>query len=116
MVKLALLRHGESQANAANVYTGWNDVPLTDKGREQARAAGEKLGAIADFFPSLIHTSVLSRAIETANIAAEAAGFLAVPINKTWRLNERHYGALRGLNKDVSRKIFGKEQVLEWRR
>ncbi|MST79715.1 2,3-diphosphoglycerate-dependent phosphoglycerate mutase [Lactobacillus equicursoris] len=116
MVKLALLRHGESQANAANVYTGWNDVPLTDKGREQARAAGEKLGTIADFFPSLIHTSVLSRAIETANIAAEAAGFLAVPINKTWRLNERHYGALRGLNKDVSRKIFGKEQVLEWRR
>lgn len=116
MAKLALLRHGESQANAANVYTGWNDVPLTDKGRRQAWTAGEKLKEVGDFHPTMIHTSLLSRAIETANIAAEAAGFLYLPVAKTWRLNERHYGALRGLDKDVSRKIFGKEQVLEWRR
>lgn len=116
MAKLALLRHGESEANAANVYTGWNDVPLTDKGRAQARAAGEKLAQLPDFQPTRIHTSVLSRAIETANIVAEICGFLWLPMTKTWRLNERHYGALRGLNKDVSRKVFGKEQVLEWRR
>lgn len=116
MAKLALLRHGESQANAANVYTGWNDVPLTDKGRRQAWAAGEKLKEVGDFHPTMIHTSLLSRAIETANIAAEAAGFLYLPVAKTWRLNERHYGALRGLNKDISRKVFGVEQVLLWRR
>lgn len=116
MAKLALLRHGESEANAANVYTGWNDVPLTDKGRAQAKAAGEKLALLPGFYPTHIHTSVLSRAIETANIVAETCGFLWLPMTKTWRLNERHYGALRGLNKDVSRKVFGKEQVLEWRR
>ena len=116
MAKLALLRHGESEANAANVYTGWNDVPLTDKGRAQAKAAGEKLALLPGFYPTHIHTSVLSQAIETANIVAETCGFLWLPMTKTWRLNERHYGALRGLNKDVSRKVFGKEQVLEWRR
>lgn len=116
MTKLILLRHGESRANAANVYTGWNDVPLTDKGRQQAKIAGEKIKKLSDFCPTRIHTSVLSRAIETANIVAEVCGFLWLPMVKTWRLNERHYGALRGLNKDISRKVFGKEQVLEWRR
>ncbi|WP_279036326.1 2,3-bisphosphoglycerate-dependent phosphoglycerate mutase [Lactobacillus intestinalis] len=116
MVKLVLVRHGESIANAANVYTGWNDVPLTEKGREQAKMAGERIRQLADFYPTHIHTSVLSRAIVTANIVSDVCDFLYLPITKTWRLNERHYGALRGLNKDVSRKVFGKDQVLEWRR
>lgn len=116
MVKLVLVRHGESVANAANVYTGWNDVPLTEKGEEQARNAGKLINKISNFNPTHIHTSVLSRAITTANIVADVCDFLYLPITKTWRLNERHYGALRGLNKDISRKVFGAEQVLEWRR
>lgn len=116
MVKLVLVRHGESVANAANVYTGWNDVPLTEKGKEQARKAGERIKRIPNFYPTHIHTSVLSRAIVTANIVADVCNFLYLPVTKTWRLNERHYGALRGLNKDVSRKVFGAKQVLEWRR
>ncbi|WP_127345543.1 2,3-bisphosphoglycerate-dependent phosphoglycerate mutase [Lactobacillus amylolyticus] len=116
MVKLVLVRHGESVANAANVYTGWNDVPLTKKGEQQARKAGRLINQISDFHPTHIHTSVLSRAIVTANIVADVCNFLYLPITKTWRLNERHYGALRGLNKDISRKVFGVEQVLMWRR
>ncbi|GAA3633795.1 2,3-bisphosphoglycerate-dependent phosphoglycerate mutase [Lactobacillus hamsteri] len=116
MVKLVLVRHGESVANAANVYTGWNDVPLTEKGEEQARNAGKLINKISNFNPTHIHTSVLSRAITTANIVADVCDFLYLPITKTWRLNERHYGALRGLNKNISRKVFGAEQVLEWRR
>ncbi|TSO25864.1 2,3-diphosphoglycerate-dependent phosphoglycerate mutase [Lactobacillus sp. LL6] len=116
MVKLVLVRHGESQANAANVYTGWNDVPLTDKGKKQAQEAGEKIKNLSNFYPTHIHTSVLSRAIVTANIVADMCNILWLPMTKTWRLNERHYGALRGLNKDISRKVFGAEQVLEWRR
>lgn len=116
MVKLVLVRHGESTANADNVYTGWNDVPLSKKGIEQAKHAGLQVEKISDFMPTHIHTSVLSRAIVTANIIADICSFLYLPITKTWRLNERHYGALRGINKDVSRKVFGKEQVLEWRR
>ena len=116
MVKLVLVRHGESVANAANVYTGWNDVPLTNKGEEQARHAGKLINRISDFNPTHIHTSVLSRAITTANIVVDVCNLLYLPITKTWRLNERHYGALRGLNKNISRKVFGAEQVLEWRR
>lgn len=116
MAKLVLVRHGESVANAANVYTGWNDVPLTKKGEEQAEKAGELIKTISDFAPIHIHTSVLSRAIVTANIVADVCNLLWLPMTKTWRLNERHYGALRGLNKDISRKVFGVEQVLLWRR
>ena len=116
LVKLVLVRHGESIANRDNVYTGWNDVPLSKKGIEQAKDAGLKVAKIPDFVPTHIHTSVLSRAIMTANIIADVCSFLYLPITKTWRLNERHYGALRGINKDVSKKIFGKEQVLKWRR
>lgn len=116
MAKLVLVRHGESVANALNVYTGWNDVPLTEKGKQQAQAAGELINTLSDFAPTQIHTSVLSRAIVTADIVAQTCGFLWLPITKTWRLNERHYGALRGLNKDISRKVFGSKQVLLWRR
>lgn len=116
MVKLVLLRHGESTANSANVYTGWNDVALTAKGRNQAQTAGELINQIPDFHPTHIHTSVLRRAIITANIVADVCHFLYLPITKTWRLNERHYGKLRGINKDLSREIFGEEQVRKWRR
>ena len=116
MVKLVLLRHGESTANKSNVYTGWNDVGLTVKGRKQAESAGNLIKEITDFKPTHIHTSVLTRAIVTANIVADICHFLYLPITKTWRLNERHYGKLRGINKDESLKIFGKQQVLEWRR
>ena len=116
LVKLVLVRHGESIANRDNVYTGWNDVALSAKGIEQAKSAGLKVEKIPDFVPTHIHTSVLSRAIITANIIADICDFLYLPITKTWRLNERHYGALRGINKDVSRKVFGQKQVLKWRR
>ncbi|CCI81199.1 phosphoglycerate mutase 1 [Lactobacillus hominis DSM 23910 = CRBIP 24.179] len=116
VVKLVLVRHGESIANRDNVYTGWNDVALSAKGIQQAKSAGLKVAQISNFAPTHIHTSVLSRAIITANIIADICDFLYLPITKTWRLNERHYGALRGINKDVSRKVFGKEQVLKWRR
>ncbi|BDR60850.1 2,3-bisphosphoglycerate-dependent phosphoglycerate mutase [Lactobacillus xylocopicola] len=116
MPKLVLIRHGESIANFSNVYTGWNDVELTARGIRQAQTAGELIAGLSDFEPTCIHTSVLKRAIMTANIVAAASDFLYVPIMKTWRLNERHYGKLRGLNKEASRVIFGEEQVLEWRR
>ncbi|MDF7668983.1 2,3-diphosphoglycerate-dependent phosphoglycerate mutase [Lactobacillus sp. ESL0703] len=116
MVKLVLVRHGESTANSANVYTGWNDVPLTSKGRAQARYAGELIRQIPDFAPTHIHTSILSRAIVTADIVADVCHFLYLPITKTWRLNERHYGKLRGTNKDLSRQIYGRQQILKWRR
>ncbi len=116
MPKLVLVRHGQSTANQKNIYTGWNDVPLSELGVEQAIEAGQKLAELEDFNPTMIHTSVLTRAIKTANIIAEQCDFLDLPMNKTWRLNERHYGALRGVNKDITRKIFGDEQVLKWRR
>lgn len=116
MAKLVLVRHGESIANAENVYTGWNDVALSKKGILQARKAGEVISKLKDFSPTHIHTSVLSRAIITANIIAEVGNFLWLPITKTWRLNERHYGALRGINKEESKQIFGVEQVRDWRR
>lgn len=116
MAKLILVRHGESIANAENVYTGWNDVSLSKKGILQAKRAGKSIAKIKNFTPTHIHTSLLSRAIITANIISEIGGFLWVPITKTWRLNERHYGALRGINKEESKKLFGIEQVRKWRR
>ncbi|QNQ81854.1 2,3-bisphosphoglycerate-dependent phosphoglycerate mutase [Lactobacillus sp. PV037] len=116
MAKLVLVRHGESVANAENVYTGWNDVALSKKGILQAKEAGRIISNLKDFSPTHIHTSLLSRAIITANIIAEIGGFLWLPITKTWRLNERHYGALKGINKEESKRIFGIEQVKEWRR
>lgn len=115
MVKLILVRHGQSVANAKNEYTGWSDVALTKKGRQQAVQAGQLLAqAQIDFLA--VHTSVLQRAIITAYIIQEQCGVLDIPIYKSWRLNERHYGALRGLNKDFTRQKYGLEQVALWRR
>ncbi|WP_099974424.1 2,3-bisphosphoglycerate-dependent phosphoglycerate mutase [Lactobacillus terrae] len=113
MAKLILIRHGESTANAKNEYTGWNDVDLTPKGEQQARDAAK---IISNIPISEIHTSVLKRAIKTAYIIADYNDLNSLPITKTWRLNERHYGALRGKNKDATRIEYGKEQVQLWRR
>lgn len=115
MVKLVLLRHGESAANFSNTYTGWSDVPLTAHGVAQAKAAGQALAAQQILFGH-VHTSVLKRAIETAYLVQDAIGQNWLPITKSWHLNERHYGALRGINKDETRQLFGAQQVALWRR
>lgn len=115
MVKLVLLRHGESEANYLNTYTGWSDVPLTSHGIASAEAAGTRLAQTRLQFTH-VHTSLLSRAIMTAYIVQDAIGQNWLPLSKSWRLNERHYGALRGLNKDATREVFGKDQVAKWRR
>ncbi|HIZ95494.1 2,3-bisphosphoglycerate-dependent phosphoglycerate mutase [Ligilactobacillus pobuzihii] len=115
MSKLVLLRHGQSLANKVNEYTGWSDSPLTDYGVKQAHVAGELLRSQQLEFADL-HTSVLVRAIKTANIVLDELHQSYIPIHKTWRLNERHYGSLRGWNKDDTRKIFGAQQVALWRR
>ncbi|MGX5377955.1 2,3-bisphosphoglycerate-dependent phosphoglycerate mutase [Ligilactobacillus sp. LYQ135] len=115
MVKLVLLRHGQSIANQKNEYTGWSDVPLTALGEAQAHTAGRLLKNENIQF-SDVHTSVLVRVIKTANIVLEEIDQLWIPEHKTWRLNERHYGALRGLNKDYTRQKYGKKQVALWRR
>lgn len=115
MVKLILLRHGQSAANFSNTYTGWSDVPLTDFGVQQAQAAGQALaetGILVDH----VHTSLLQRAIMTAYLVQDELNANWLPITKSWRLNERHYGALRGINKDLTRKLFGDQQVAVWRR
>lgn len=113
--KLVIVRHGQSLANASNTFTGWNDVDLSEKGIEQAKHAAHLLDG-QDFWPTMVHTSVLMRAIKTANIIMEENNWLYLPQQKTWRLNERHYGALRGINKDQARIDFGAEQVRKWRR
>lgn len=115
MVKLVLLRHGQSTANEANIYTGWSDMPLTQYGCQQARKAGRKILQNNLQFTQ-VHTSVLARAIKTANLVMQESKQLYLPISKTWRLNERHYGALRGLNKDFTKKKYGEKQVALWRR
>lgn len=115
MTKLVLIRHGESIANARNEYTGWSDVPLTKKGIAEAHNAGQILAKQNIKFTD-VHTSVLKRAIKTAYIVQDECDISYLPIHKTWRLNERHYGALRGLNKDYTRKIYGPKQVALWRR
>ncbi|WP_125767537.1 2,3-bisphosphoglycerate-dependent phosphoglycerate mutase [Lapidilactobacillus wuchangensis] len=115
MVKLVLIRHGESTANADNIYTGWTDVDLTRLGVKQAHHSAKMLADL-NFHPQAVHTSVLIRAIKTANIICEDRDWLYLPIYKSWRLNERHYGALRGHNKDQTRREFGKKQVALWRR
>lgn len=115
MAKLVLIRHGESTANRDNIYTGWTDVPLTEKGIYQAHHAGQLVADLGIDFEA-VHTSMLKRAIVTADIVLDELNQNWIPITKTWRLNERHYGALRGQNKDVTRQIYGKEQVALWRR
>ena len=112
---LILLRHGESQWNAANLFTGWVDVDLTDKGRAEALRAGELISEL-DRQPDVVYTSLLRRAITTANIALDKADRHWIPVHRDWRLNERHYGALQGLNKAETAKKYGDEQVLIWRR
>ncbi|MGE0044979.1 MAG: 2,3-diphosphoglycerate-dependent phosphoglycerate mutase [Hyphomonadaceae bacterium] len=115
MPQLALLRHGQSQWNLENRFTGWVDVDLTAEGEAQARRAGELLKAAGVAFDAM-HTSVLTRAIRTGNLALEKAGLNWLPVRKDWRLNERHYGALTGLNKAETAAKHGEEQVKIWRR
>ncbi|MFN4327754.1 MAG: 2,3-diphosphoglycerate-dependent phosphoglycerate mutase [Limnobacter sp.] len=115
MYKLVLMRHGESQWNLENRFTGWADVDLTDKGRDEARKAGELLKSEGYSF-DVAYTSVLTRAIHTLEIALRTMGMSWLPVVKTWRLNERHYGDLQGLNKAETAAKFGEEQVLIWRR
>jgi len=115
MTTLVLLRHGESTWNAENLFTGWVDVGLSDKGRQEAANAGILLRD-AGLRPAVLHTSVLARAIQTAHLALESAGLLWLPVRRSWRLNERHYGALQGKNKAQTRQEFGDEQFMLWRR
>lgn len=115
MGKIILLRHGQSQWNLENRFTGWTDVDLSEKGREEARQAGEKIIA-AGIEPRYFFTSYLKRAIHTLQIAADAMDRAWVPVVKDWHLNERHYGALQGLNKADTAKKYGDEQVHVWRR
>ncbi|CAM4119956.1 2,3-diphosphoglycerate-dependent phosphoglycerate mutase [Kerstersia similis] len=115
MYKLVLMRHGESQWNLENRFTGWTDVDLTETGREQARQAGELLKREGYTF-DVAFSSVLKRAIRTAWIALDAMDAMYVPLGLSWRLNERHYGALQGLNKAETAAKYGDEQVLIWRR
>ena len=115
MKKLILLRHGESAWNQENRFTGWTDVDLTEKGVAEAKKAGELLRE-AGFVFDLAHTSVLRRAIKTLWLALEQLDLMWIPVTHSWRLNERHYGALQGLNKAETAAKFGDEQVLAWRR
>ena len=115
MFKLVLLRHGESQWNLENRFTGWTDVDLTEQGRQEARAAGELLRSEGFEF-DIAYASVLKRAIRTLWIALDAMDRMWLPVVHSWRLNERHYGALQGLNKAETAARFGEQQVLIWRR
>ena len=113
--KLILLRHGESEWNAKNLFTGWVDVELSDKGRQEAARGGVLLKE-AKLLPDVLHTSLLKRAINTADIALESAGVSGIPVKRSWRLNERHYGALQGKDKAATLKEYGAEQFQLWRR
>jgi len=115
MYKLVLLRHGESLWNRENRFTGWTDVDLTDHGREEARRAGRLLKESGYTF-DVAYTSVLKRAVKTLWLALEEMDLMWIPIYNSWHLNERHYGALQGLNKAETAQKFGEEQVLAWRR
>lgn len=115
MVTLVLLRHGESVWNKENLFTGWTDVPLSDRGVEEATTAGRLL-ADDGFTFDIVHTSLLRRAITTANLTLDVMDHHWLPVMRSWRLNERHYGALQGLNKKETAAEHGAEQVFEWRR
>jgi 2,3-bisphosphoglycerate-dependent phosphoglycerate mutase len=115
MSTLILIRHGESEWNAKGLFTGWVDAALSERGRVEAARGGEQL-AEAGLRPDVVHTSVLSRAIETANIALAVADLAWLPVHRSWRLNERHYGALQGKNKAQTRELYGEDQFITWRR
>ncbi|EUA68905.1 phosphoglycerate mutase 1 family protein [Mycobacterium xenopi 4042] len=112
---LVLLRHGESDWNARNLFTGWVDVDLTDKGRAEAVRSGELL-VEHNLLPDVVYTSLLRRAITTANLALDTADRHWIPVHRSWRLNERHYGALQGLDKSDIKARYGEEQFMAWRR
>ncbi|MFC6715307.1 phosphoglyceromutase [Branchiibius cervicis] len=112
---LVLLRHGESEWNALNLFTGWVDVSLSEKGRAEAAHGGELL-ASSGVLPDVVHTSLLRRAINTANIALDVADRHWIPVKRSWRLNERHYGALQGKDKKATLEEFGEQQFMTWRR
>jgi 2,3-bisphosphoglycerate-dependent phosphoglycerate mutase len=113
--KLILLRHGESEWNAKNLFTGWVDVELSGKGLVEAARGGQLLKE-ADLLPDVLHTSLLKRAIDTADIALTNCGRTGIPTKRSWRLNERHYGALQGKDKAATLKEYGQEQFQLWRR
>jgi 2,3-bisphosphoglycerate-dependent phosphoglycerate mutase len=115
MATLVLLRHGESVWNAEGLFTGWVDVGLSKQGLAEAERGGELLAA-SGLQPRVVHTSVLSRAIQTANATLETADLAWLPVRRSWRLNERHYGALQGRNKAQTRAEYGDEQFMAWRR
>ena len=112
---LILLRHGQSEWNKTNQFTGWVDVRLTEQGKAEAQRGGELIRE-SGLLPDVLHTSVLSRAIQTADIALDAADRLWIPVKRSWRLNERHYGALQGKDKAQTLEEFGNEQFMLWRR
>ncbi|USS87018.1 2,3-diphosphoglycerate-dependent phosphoglycerate mutase [Fructilactobacillus cliffordii] len=115
MAKLVLIRHGESTANQQHIFTGWNDVPLTEQGKLEAREAGKRLQRL-DLSFTAAHTSYLKRAIQSENIVLDSINQLWISQYKTWRLNERHYGALRGRKKPVVREEVGEVRFMQWRR
>ena len=110
-----LLRHGQSTWNLENLFTGWHDVPLSEQGVGEAREAG-RLMKEAGLMPEVVHTSVLVRSIQTTDIALAEMGRTWIPVRRSWRLNERHYGALQGLNKKETAERFGADKVKLWRR
>jgi 2,3-bisphosphoglycerate-dependent phosphoglycerate mutase len=112
---LVLLRHGQSTWNLENLFTGWHDSPLSEVGVTEAREAG-RLMTQAGLAPQVVHTSVLVRAIQTADLALGEMGLTWIPVKRSWRLNERHYGALQGLNKQQTAQKYGDQQVKLWRR
>ena len=114
-MKLVLIRHGESEWNKANLFTGWTDVELSEKGQQEAKDAGKTLKA-AGFDFDVCYTSYLKRAIHTLNFALDEMDRAWLPVNKSWKLNERHYGALQGLNKSETAAKYGEDQVKIWRR
>lgn len=113
--QLILVRHGMSEWNEKNLFTGWVDVDLTDQGIKEAERAGELIKE-SGLKPDVLHTSVLKRAIRTAQLALEKADLMWLPVQRSWRLNERHYGALQGLNKSETLQKYGEEQFMLWRR
>jgi 2,3-bisphosphoglycerate-dependent phosphoglycerate mutase len=115
MATLVLLRHGESDWNKKNLFTGWVDVDLTELGEEQARLGGLELKK-SDLLPTVAHTSLMTRAIRTCNLAMEACDRNWIPVKRHWRLNERHYGDLQGKDKKATLEQYGEEQFMQWRR